>query len=192
VLTHFFCFFLQEMLTMKQRWRRQVCYGHGMNEEKRVKSQCDFYDTMDTKNSSSHQTAISFQSQDEIIFVPTLQEYRVCGLHQELWWQKNEMNDFMNDATREVLAAMKSQHLDVKRAKSFLYQPQCLQQTKNFTETSVAISFSSDSGDHNHHPSSETLIFHRDIEFLPLRHSNLIFQSNKLARCLSSSSLPSL
>jgi hypothetical protein len=180
------------MLTMKQKMRRRICYGLEHNGEKSIKIQCDI---CDIESSPEIHSLISFQSHDEIIFVPTLQEYQACGIHQELWWQLNEMNEFMSDATREVLEVMKNQDLDVKSAKRYLYEPLSLQKTRTLTEDTVTISFSADTGDNSNlrpHGVTETLIFHRDIEFLPLTRSTILCQSKKLASSLSSSSLPSV
>lgn len=90
--------------------------------------------------------------------IPCIDDYRSRGLHEELWWQPCELADFKNDAIREILTVMKGQSLEAKDAISYL--------TQQFTnaDTSVAVSFSSDSEDMTEQRQCINVEFISDIE----------------------------
>jgi hypothetical protein len=79
--------------------------------------------------------------------IPSLQDYRSNGLHQNLWWQPSDLEDFKIDAVRELITVMKDHSLDVKDALSYLYQPHELSSSCETTSTDPISSFSSESDD---------------------------------------------
>lgn len=55
--------------------------------------------------------------------IPTRQDYKNYGLHNELWWQPTDYLHFKSEAKEEVTILMKLNNMDVKSAIHHLYQP---------------------------------------------------------------------
>mmetsp|Transcript_6172 Transcript_6172/g.6444 ORF Transcript_6172/g.6444 Transcript_6172/m.6444 type:complete len:220 (-) Transcript_6172:190-849(-) len=101
------------MLTNKQKWRR-IQSNIKTNEIEKI---------IPEKNITEKVTGVSFNQKARLVLVPSRQDYKVCGLHNELWWQPTDYLHFKSEAKEEVTILMKLNNMDVKSAINHLYQP---------------------------------------------------------------------
>lgn len=65
---------------------------------------------------------VTFGSIESIILIPSRSEYRSIYGDESLWWEKNEMQGFKENALFELCQLMKACSISADKAKYLLYQ----------------------------------------------------------------------
>jgi hypothetical protein len=173
------------MYSKKQKLRRMIC-SQGRSKVNNSHCKLDSFVIFVTQakhcpcsknmvmQTSGCLKKISFSDRNRVILIPTIQDYRSSGLHEELWWQPSDLDHFKVEATHELMRVMKDHNLDVKSALSYLYQTHDLDTANSSCQTTTTdsiISFSSESDDDASTESSVASALPLHIE-LGLHHHN--------------------
>jgi hypothetical protein len=68
--------------------------------------------------------SITWSNETHVNYVPSRDDFRAEGIHNDLWWKRGELVQFQKDAAAELAWTMKTHHLDVQAAIKFLSQHQ--------------------------------------------------------------------
>jgi hypothetical protein len=86
-----------------------------------------FHQFLPNSSPKKQSLSVSFNPEIQVISIPCRQDYIDCNLHQDLWWNSQDLLSFRQESRMEVFVVRTTRNLDLKSALKFLHQPDNLQ-----------------------------------------------------------------